>query len=179
MTTISIHDAELEDIQACRQLDASYLTDYVWQLQTQEKGRTVSLRFDTVRLPRPMPVEYPRLLDELTSHWEEQGCFLIARNREQEIVGFLDAYPNVWQKQLVIYNLVIDKPYRRQKVGTSLLEKAKKWAEQSGMYQIMLDVQTKNHPGIAFAQKHGFQFCGYNELYYSNGDITLFFARSI
>jgi ribosomal protein S18 acetylase RimI-like enzyme len=41
-----------------------------------------------------------------------------------------------------------------------------------------LEIQTKNHPAISFAQKHGFQFCGYNERYYPNGDIALFFSRS-
>jgi ribosomal protein S18 acetylase RimI-like enzyme len=58
-----------------------------------------------------------------------------------------------------------------------LLEAANQWALAHSLARVMLEVQTKNHPAIAFAQKNGFQFCGYNERYYPNGDIALFFSR--
>jgi ribosomal protein S18 acetylase RimI-like enzyme len=51
------------------------------------------------------------------------------------------------------------------------------WARERNLSRLMLDLQTKNYPAISFVQKHGFQFCGYNERYYSNGDIALFFSR--
>ncbi|MCB0182273.1 MAG: GNAT family N-acetyltransferase, partial [Anaerolineae bacterium] len=75
--------------------------------------------------------------------------------------------------------LVIDKDFRRQGYGSVLLEAGKKWALDQKLNRIMFEAQTKNHPLISFAQKHGFKFCGYNERYYANGDIALFFAKSI
>lgn len=176
---MQIYPAELADINVCYQMDMSYATDYVWQMQTKTNGRTIDVRFDTVRLPRSMRVIYPRPSEELLEHWQQDGCFLIARNIKEEIVGFLDGQPCPWQKLLWISNLVIIDPYRRQGFGTKLLEAAMSWALTHKLHQLMLDIQTKNYPAIKFAHKHGFQFCGYNERYYSNGDIALFFSRSI
>jgi ribosomal protein S18 acetylase RimI-like enzyme len=167
------------DVELCCQLNMTYTTEYVWQMQTRDNGQTINLRFDTIRLPRPMQVEYPRDPAELVEHWQRQGCFLIAYNVNGDVVGFVDAQPEAWQNLLHVTNFVIDRSYRGQGVGTSLLKATKQWASRQGLKQIMFEMQTKNHPAISFAQKHSFQFCGYNERYYTNGDITLFFSRSI
>ena len=176
---MEIHPAELADVNACYQMDMSYTTDYVWQMQTRESGRAIDVRFDTVRLPRSMRVEYPRSPDELLEHWQRDECFLVTYTLENEIAGFLDAGTHLWQNLLWVSNLGVPQRYRRQKFGTKLLEAAVRWAFEHNLSQIMLEVQTKNYPAICFAQKHGFQYCGYNDRYYQNGDIALFFSRSI
>lgn len=176
---MEVHPAELVDLNACYQLNAAYTTDYVWQMQMHNNGRRTDIRFDAVRLPRPMQVTYPRSPDELLDHWEEGNCFLVVHNKRGDIVGFLDAQFEPWQTLLSVSNLVIDKDYRRQGYGSALLEAGKQWAIEQNLNRIMLEAQTKNHPLISFAQKHGFKFCGYNERYYANGDIALFFAKSI
>jgi RimJ/RimL family protein N-acetyltransferase len=40
-------------------------------------------------------------------------------------------------------------------------------------------MQSKNHPAIQLAHKLGFEFCGYNDHYFSNQDIALFFSRPL
>ncbi len=172
-----VYPAELADLNFCCQMNMSYTTDYVWQMRTGENGRTMNIHFDTVRLPRPMRVEYPRSPDELVEHWQQKDCFLIARNMTDEIVGFVDARSRPWQNLLWIFNLVVAPNYRRQGFGALLLDTANRWARAQNLNRLMFEVQTKNHPAISFAQKHGFQFCGYNERYYPNGDIALFFSR--
>lgn len=176
---MQVHSAELADINICYQMDMSYTTDYVWQMQSQENGRTIDVRFDTVRLPRPMRVQYPRSPDELIDHWQQDGCFLVIRNLDDEVVGFLDAQPRPWQNLLWVFNLAIRHDYRQRGFGTALLKAATRWALEHDLHQIMFEIQTKNYPAISFARKSGFQFCGYHERYYPNGDITLFFSRSI
>ncbi|MEW5958545.1 MAG: GNAT family N-acetyltransferase [Chloroflexota bacterium] len=171
--------AALADVNICYHLDKSYVTDYVWQMQTRESGRTLDIRFDTIRLPRPMRVVYPRSADELIEHWQRDECFLVARNLEDEIVGFLDARLHEWQNLLWVSNLAVQPQYRRQGFGSRLLKVAIDWALARNLCRIMLEVQTKNYPAICFAQKHGFQFCGYNERYYKNGDIALFFSLTV
>jgi len=171
--------AELADLNHCCQMNGAYTTDYVWQMQTRNTGHRTDIRFDKVRLPRTMQVDYPRPPDELLEHWGKDGCFLIARNLQDEVVGFIDAQPHPWQKLLWISNLIIEKQYRRQGIATLLLQSAKKWALQHKLHKIMLELQTKNYPAIAFAQKFGFQFCGFNERYYTNGDITIYFYHTI
>jgi len=174
-----VYPAELADLNQCYKINRMYTTDYVWQMQSRNNGRSTDIRFDTIRLPRPMQVEYPRSPDELHDHWQEDGCFLVARNRYDEVIGFIDARPLRWQNLLWVTNLVIDKPYRRQGGGTLLVEYAAQWALKRNLHKIMLDMQTKNYPAISFAQKLGFQFCGFHEHYYPNRDIALFFYQSI
>ncbi|MBN1995413.1 MAG: GNAT family N-acetyltransferase [Anaerolineae bacterium] len=175
---MQIYPAELADVNLCCQMNMSYTTDYVWQMRTRGDGRTIDIHFDTIRLPRPMRVEYPRSPDELIAHWQQEGCFLTVRNLKEETVGFVDAQAQPWQNVLWIFNLVIAPPHRRQGFAAMLLEAANRWAIEQKLQRLMLEVQTKNHPAISFAQKHGFQFCGYNERYYPSGDIALFFSRS-
>jgi ribosomal protein S18 acetylase RimI-like enzyme len=176
---MQIFPAELADVNSCYQMNKSFTTNYVWQMQARENGHTTEVRFDIVRLPRAMRVEYPRSPDELIEHWQRDDCFLVIRTMEDKIVGFLDAQPRPWQNLLWITNLVVEQRYRRQGFGTKLLKTAISWALAHNLPQITLEVQTKNHPAICFAQKHGFQFCGYNERYFPNGDIALFFSRHI
>jgi ribosomal protein S18 acetylase RimI-like enzyme len=176
---MQIHPAELADLNLCYQLKMAYTTDYVWQMQTRESGRTIDVRFDTVRLPRPMRVDYPRSPDELMLHWQQDGCFLVVRDANDDVIGFLDGWPRPWQNLLWISNLVIDQAYRRQGYGSRLLKSARRWAMEQDLARLMLEIQTKNHPAISYAQKHGFQFCGYNERYNPNGEIALFLSLSV
>jgi ribosomal protein S18 acetylase RimI-like enzyme len=176
---MQVYPAELVDLNTCCQINMSYTTDYVWQMRTSGDERTTNIHFDTIRLPRPMRVEYPRSSDELFEHWRQEQCFLTIRNLEGEIVGFIDALAQPWQDTLWVFNLVIDPNYRRQGFGTALLKAANDWALNQNLGRLMLEIQTKNHPAISFAQKHGLQFCGFNERYYPNGDIALFFSRPI
>jgi len=176
---MQVYPAELADLNVCHHINGAYTTNYVWQMQTYNNGRRPDIRFDTVRLPRPMQVEYPRLPDELLEHWQQDGCFLVVRNDDDETIGFVDAQPQFGQNILWVFNLVVDKKYRRQGVGTLLIKSVRQWAMEYNLYKMMLEVQTKNYPAISFAQKLGFKFCGYNERYYANRDIALFFYHAI
>jgi ribosomal protein S18 acetylase RimI-like enzyme len=177
---MQVYPAELTDLNACYYMFEAYTTDYVWQLQTTNHDEhRLDIRFDTIRLPRSMQVGYPRSPDELLEHWHQEGCFLVVQNTLDEVIGFIDAQPHFAQGLLWISNLIVDKNNRRQGIGTLLLKSARRWAEQQQLRRMMLEVQTKNYPAISFAQKLGFKFCGYNERYYPNGDIALFFYQNI
>ena len=176
---MQVYPAELVDLNTCCQINTSYTTDYVWQMRTGGDERATNIYFDTIRLPRPMRVEYPRSSDELFENWRQEHCFLTVRNLEEELVGFIDAQPYTWQNTLWVSNLVVAPSYRRQGFGTALLNAATEWALSRQLGRLTLEIQTKNHPAISFAQKHGFQFCGFNERYYPNGDIALFFSRPV
>jgi ribosomal protein S18 acetylase RimI-like enzyme len=68
--------------------------------------------------------------------------------------------------------------WRRRGVASAMLDSAREWAEQRGHRRIFLELQSKNHAAIRLAQKHGYEFCGYNDHYYSTQDVALFFARA-
>jgi GNAT superfamily N-acetyltransferase len=171
--------AELADLNLCYEMDGSYATEYVWQMQAHEGERSIDVRFDTVRLPRPMRVSYPRHPDELLPNWRRGECFLVAADPSGQPIGFLDMTAQAWHATGWIRNLIVHRNYRRQGVATALVGAARYWALDNELDKIMLETQTKNYPAIRFAQKHRFVFCGYNDRYYSNGDIAVFFSSTL
>ncbi len=171
--------AELADLNNCYDLDGSFTTDYVWQMQAHEVERSLEVRFDTVRLPRPMKVNYPRHPDELLPNWRRGECFLVATDDQGQLAGFLDMAAQAWNGTGWIRNLIVHRRCRRQGVAAALLRAARHWSLDNDLNKMLLETQTKNYPAIRFAQKHGFVFCGYNDRYFSNGDIAIFFSLTL
>lgn len=61
------------------------------------------------------------------------------------------------RKYLYIDNLVVDVSHRRQGVGTALLDKARRWAVQNGIYEIELNVWQFNDEAIRLYEKLGYE----------------------
>jgi GNAT superfamily N-acetyltransferase len=89
----------------------------------------------------------------------------------------LDAYH--WQGTGWISHLVVDRPYRRRGIGTAMLRASRLWARKRGLRRLMIALQTKNYPAICFCERNGMSFCGFNDRYYANRDIALFFTARI
>lgn len=174
---MAIRPAELVDLENCLRLNHSYLTEYVWQMDVQEGASLVTVNFRTVRLPRAVHVKYPRDRQALLSGWHRRDCFLVATaDKDERIVGYLTMGAHDWHRTGWVADLVIDADHRRQGIATRLLLEAKDWARKAGLRRLMVETQTKNHPAICFLERNGFSFCGYNDRYYANQDIALFFS---
>jgi GNAT superfamily N-acetyltransferase len=78
-----------------------------------------------------------------------------------------------------ITDLVIAPDRRRKGVATALMNAVQTWALERGDRRLIMEMQSKNHACIRFAQKSGFDFCGYNDRYYATLDVALFFAKTI
>jgi GNAT superfamily N-acetyltransferase len=167
--------AELADLHKCLAISTAFMTDHVWQMDGHETNDVVSSTFSTVRLPRAMTVRYPRDTDSLLDDWRLGECFLVADDGD-EVIGYLDMAVAKWSRTGWVNNLVVAAPYRRQGVGTALLRAAGRWAQDNDLQKIMAETQTKNYPAICFYQKNSYRFCGYNDQYYVNQDIALFFV---
>jgi len=76
-----------------------------------------------------------------------------------------------------VVDLVVDAPQRRRGVGSALLAAGQAWAESRSHRRLILELQSKNLTAIRLAQKFGYEFCGYNDHYYINQDVALFFAK--
>jgi ribosomal protein S18 acetylase RimI-like enzyme len=180
-----IRPAELEDLEGCLNLDHSYLTDHVWQMDVQEGKLRVTVNFRTVRLPRPVHVKYPRDRDALAAEWHRRDCFLIATTEGTQgqetrpIAGYLTMGEQDWHKTGWVSNLVVAPEHRRKGIAGQLLRMGKEWARGAGLQRLLVETQTKNHPALCFLDKQGFSFCGYNDRYYANQDIALFFSLDL
>jgi ribosomal protein S18 acetylase RimI-like enzyme len=174
-----VRQADPADLDVCCLLDPSYVTEQVWQMDTRSEDGVITVVFRTVRLPRPMKVSYPRDVTEVVERWRQGDPLFVAVDDHGEVHGYLSISIQRWHGMGWITNLVVDKLWRRQGVGTALLNVAQQWVRAQNLRGLISEVQTKNYPAISFLRKHGFTFCGYNERYYSNYDIALFFAKGL
>ncbi len=176
-----IRAAQARDLESCDTLDPSYDTDYVWQMETARGDGKISVGFRVTRLPRAMRV--PLTLDEwsrgaLHENFERGECFMVASDGD-EISGFVDATLNPWEQIARVNHLIVRADRRRRGIASELLRAVLHWALVRDAASVMVAVSTKNYPASALFQTHGFSFCGYNDQYYSNRDIALFFALSL
>ncbi len=175
---VMVRSAEFSDLKACALLDTSFVTSAVWQMENQEREGEVAVVFRPVKLPRAMRVGYPRDHTHLLENWRRDECFLVAE--EGGVVrGFIDMTVQTWHMTGWINNLVVTKRSRRRGIGSALLQAAMQWGYEKGLKQVIAETQTKNYPAICFYQKHGFILCGFNDHYYLNQDIALFFVQHL
>ncbi len=172
-----IRPAALDDLEACLALDHSYLTERVWQMDVQNKSEQVVVSFRTMRLPRPVHVPYPRQREVLRADWHHRDCFLVAT--ESEIAGYLTMAAHDWHQTGWVADLVVAPEYRRRGTATQLLQAGQAWALQVGLCRLIVETQTRNFPAISLLQRLGFSFCGYNDRYYTNQDIAVFFVLNL
>lgn len=173
-----VRPATLADLNVCLSLEHAGVTDHVWQMKVEEAESEVSVTFHTVRLPRQMRAEYPRNPEQLVEDWQRDEGFLVAEV-DNEVRGYVDLLARPWQRMGWVANLAVDRGHRRQGIGTELMRHARQWARNQGLQVILAEATTKNYPALCFYQKLGFQFCGFNDHYYTNQDIALFFVQAL
>jgi len=175
MAQVQVRPAASADLPHLTALDHGYSTDYVWQMDAREENEQTSITFRTVRLPRSMRVAFPRDSQQLLEAWNRRVCFLVA-----EEAGLLKGYLHLTLAAAPetgwIADFAVDRRFRRSGVGSVLLASAAHWARQNNLGRLIVETQSKNYPAICFAQKHGMAFCGYNDRYYPNQDVALFFG---
>ena len=173
-----VRPATLADLNACLVMDHTGVTDHVWQMKVEEEEAQVSVTFHTVRLPRRMGAAYPYSLEQLVEDWQRGEGFVVAEV-DNEVRGYVDLLARPWQRLGWVANMAVERGYRRQGIGTALMRHARQWAREQGLQMLLAEATTKNYPALCFYQKLGFQFCGFNDHYYTNQDIALFFVQSL
>lgn len=180
MAEIQVRPATAEDLPQLATFDHGYSTDYVWQMELRDDPSVgqVQATFRSVRLPRPMRVTFAREAEQLTDAWNRRVCFLVA---EQD--GVLKGYLNLVLAPAAetgwIADCAVERRYRRSGVASVLLAAGAQWSRANRLKRLVAEMQSKNYPAICFAQKHGLVFSGYNDRYYPNQDVALFFGMTL
>lgn len=178
MPEIEIRPATAADIPYLVALDQGYISEYVWQMDIQTEENQIGVKFREVRLPRSVRVDYPRSTQALIDDWQLRSGLLVA-TLEERPVGFISLMENNTPAAAWVTDLVVERRLRKQGIGTALILAAQEWARRRRLPRIVLEMQPKNHPAISLAQKLGFDFCGYNDRYFVNHDIALFFGKPL
>jgi ribosomal protein S18 acetylase RimI-like enzyme len=147
-------------------------------MDTHHNDGQVNVAFRAVRLPRSMRVMYPRDSRQLIKNWHACEGFLVAQAHEQ-LVGYIALTTKEDQSIVFITDLVVEPTHRQMGIGAALVRAAAEWSKKHSLFRLMTELQTKNYPAICFYQKLGFAFCGFNDHYYVNQDIALFFVQGL
>lgn len=175
-----IRDGKIEDLSSCLALDHTYETEYVWQVRMHDDDDLWQISLRNERLPRILNVDYAPSVERMTRAADDGACFLVAASQEtQTYVGYLVMFVDNSLQMARIRDVVVSRPFRRNGVGLRLLKIARLWAREHGLRRITAETQTKNHPGISMYQRAGMVFCGFDDQYYDNQDIALFFGNTL
>jgi ribosomal protein S18 acetylase RimI-like enzyme len=106
-------------------------------------------------------------------------------HRDALLVAFIEKQPSAYISVSTdlaplsgwITDLAVKPGARKQGVATGLIMAAEEWLISSGHRRVIVDMQSKNLPAINLFRKMGYDFCGYNDHFYSNQDIALFFSH--
>ena len=172
-----IREGNPEELEELASIDGSYTAEVVWQVEERTERGIISVTFRPVRLPRAIQVPYPRRPKALGGTSASQYLFIA--EEEGRPVGYTYVLAQGERRNAWVRDLVVDRSFRRQGIGTALLRAAITAAYQDGLHTITLEAQTKNYPAICFGQRNGFKFCGFSNHYYPNNDIGVFFLRNL
>lgn len=176
MPEIEIRPAVPGDLATLANIDHTYQTAYVWQMdRALEKGQ-VNIHFRQVRLPRPIRVEAP-VSPEVTGPDSCIRAGLLVALHGGLQVGYISLKEIQPSSTAWVLDLVVRDSERRHGIGTALLMAGDEWASKHSLRRIVLEIQSKNFPAHQMALKLGYELCGYNDQYFSNRDIALFFAK--
>jgi len=176
MPEVHVRNLIMSDLPILVGLDHRYITDSVWQLQLQVEQNRVNVNLKEIRLPRSVQVEYPKSPNYLADEWALRPGVLVALVADVP-VGYLALAHGSFDQSIRATDMAVARKIRRQGVGKALLLAGQEWAREHGYKQIILEVQSKNVPAINLVQKLGFDFCGYNDQYYQNKDIAMFWSK--
>ena len=178
MPEIEIRPAFSTDIQKLIDLNHSYTTDYVWQMSLESSDNQIRVAFREARLPRSVQVSYPYIPAKLADTWTHRDALLVA-DSASGLIGYIGLKTGITPQGVWITDLVVERNFRRKGIGSALIFAAEEWCAQQGLAKLTLEMQSKNYPAIQFAYNLGFDFCGYNDQYYDNQDIAIFFSAYV
>ncbi len=171
-----IRDAVLKDIEQCLQLDSSFHTEHVWQMTIREESEETHITLRQQRLPRPLDADHNVDVQRLKNTIDPKQCFIVLKeSTSNNLLGYLSMRVDLAYRIAYLHDLVIDTPYRRQRLGSRLINVAQLWANEQELNRIIFEVATINYPAIEFAKSQGFMYSGFNDQYLPNQEIALFY----
>jgi ribosomal protein S18 acetylase RimI-like enzyme len=176
MPEITIRSVEAKDIESLSIFEHGYYTDYVWQMSLDINSEKVQTIFQRVRLPRKVFVSYPRKREVIFEDLDHVEAMLVA-DYDERPVGYIKLISDQKSGIARISDLVVSSPIRRQGIASGLVVAVMDLCTNRGFHTLIIELQSKNDPAIKLANKMGFNFCGFQDHYFQNQELALFFSR--
>jgi len=178
MENLLIRKAVRPDIEVIKHFDHAMKTKRVWQMQQSDIDGELETRFIETHLPREMRIVYPHSPELLEVKWNDFSGIYVAC-ADQVPVGYISLVSYFSPDLVWIKDLVTNEIWRRKGVASKLIEMSITWAKDRDIQRVLLEMSSKNFPGISLAKKAGFEYSGFNDNYFMNRDIALFFTRDL
>ncbi len=178
MSEVELRPTVATDLSRLMGFEHSINSDSVWQLELRRENGQVTSTFREVRLPRTIAVAYPHNPFSLADDWVRKSMMYTAFIGPDP-VGYICLLERGMASVVWVTDLVVNVASRRKGVGSALLAAGQEWAASRSHRRLILEMQAKNLPAIRLAQKFGYEFCGYNDQYYINQDVAIFFAKTL
>jgi ribosomal protein S18 acetylase RimI-like enzyme len=151
-----------------REIGSKYSTSHYYDVSVcRESG---SWRIDLTRkaFDNTLDKNYHGKLFE--DHIEEPRVFAAVLGNRQ--VGWIELGYDRWNNRMRVWEFLVEEEFRRQGIGTILMNHAVKIAKEKGARMLVLETQTNNASAIDFYLKFGFDLIGFDTVAYSNEDIA-------
>ena len=107
--------------------------------------------------------------DSLISQWLESPC-LYGAFRNGCLAGIAEGSMESWNNRFRINNFLIFEEFRRQGIGTLLMQRMLRRAGEEKARMTVLETQSCNVNAIQFYRRCGFEIIGFDLYCYSNQD---------
>lgn len=178
MDALEIRPAIADDLSALTGIDHSVYSEHVWQINRSFAEGQFNIGIREIRLPRPAKIDYPRSGRDFLMLWQN-ALEIFAAVKNNKILGYIALANRGSQKYLWATDLAVVPLARKHGIGTRLVQTAQRYALENDYRYLILETQSKNSPAVRFAMNNAFEFCGYNDQYFENQDIALFFSRLV
>jgi GNAT superfamily N-acetyltransferase len=178
MPEVEIRPAVVSDLPILSNLEHHFQTQRVWQMERAISDGQIRIQFREISLPRSIRVDYPHQTN-LVHGDHSSYSVLLAAILNNSPVGYITVWEQLASGAAWIRDLVVREKNRRQGIGSALIFAGQEWASRKRYKRMIIEMQSKNYPGIQLARKLGFEFCGYNDNYFDNQDIAILFSKPI
>ena len=100
-----------------------------------------------------------KIIEEMKQFIEDKSAIIIGAFKEEELIGFIWGYKIIVndKNRLHINYFIVNEKYRKQGIGTQLIEKIYEIANEIQIKEIELMVTSKNIIAVNFYKDQGFE----------------------
>lgn len=153
-------------------LEYEYITKHFYHLSIKKK-KDIKVIIKKKRLRKKTEKKFTEFLFQ--NYIEEPRVFGVFDRKK--LVGIIEGSIETWNNRYRVWNLLVDKKYRRNGYGKALLEHTIEVAKSMGVRAMVLETQSCNVPAIEFYMKQGFHFIGFDTMAYTNNDVENYEVR--
>jgi GNAT superfamily N-acetyltransferase len=176
MAEILIRPAVSPDIENLSRFDHTVRTSRVWQMNQDIGEMEIQTGFKETALPRDMRIKYPRSPETLLNRWKDYSSILVGCI-DNAPVGYITLSTLFASEMVWVKDLVVHEQWRKKGIATTLIRAATDWAIARKFYRMTIEMSSKNYPAISLVKKLGFEYSGFNDNYFRNNDLAIFFVR--